>query len=72
MEGFEEFLTETFREKVVEWKNDHGCYYADYEDDIAKRSSNRIEFGCTDHATGLGAATLALILRYEVQEGIDK
>lgn len=69
MEGFEEFLTDKFRGLILEWKSPYGCYYPDYKN-IAKRTANRIDFGCTDHATGLGAAVLALNLRYVIEKDL--
>lgn len=65
MEGIEEFLKEKWLIKILEWQNPHGCY-----ESIAKvkskRTSNIIDFGCSDHSTGLGAAAISLYLRYQL------
>lgn len=71
LEGYEEFLTNEFQSYVTEWKSRYGCYYPDYKN-VTKRTANRIDFGCTDHATGLGVAVLALNLRYEVYKTFYK
>lgn len=69
LEGYEEFLTNAFRSLVLKWKSPYGCYKPDYVN-LAKRTANRIDFGCTDHATGLGAAALALNLKYLLQKAV--
>ena len=65
MEGFGEFLTPRWRHLVVEWQEVQGCYKRDdLTEEINKRNTNTVEFGCADHTTGLGFAALALNLRY--------
>lgn len=62
-EGFLEFMNSKWRNKIITWGSDYGCYRPE-SDTFSKRSANYVKFGCTDHATGLGAAALALNLRY--------
>lgn len=69
LEGYEEFLISGFRSLVLKWKSPYGCYKPDYVN-FTKRTANRIDFGCTDHATGLGAAALALNLKYLLQKTV--
>ncbi|KAJ8949340.1 hypothetical protein NQ314_008260 [Rhamnusium bicolor] len=63
MEGYAEFLDGKWLEKIMEWQNLYGCYES-LPQNITKRTSFVIDFGCSDHSTGLGAAALALHLRF--------
>ncbi|RZC37687.1 uncharacterized protein BDFB_005972 [Asbolus verrucosus] len=65
LEGYAEFLNENWKDEILSWQTPFGCYKSEDQSDF-KRSSNVISFGCTDHATGLGAAALALNLRFEI------
>ncbi|CAH1116875.1 unnamed protein product [Phaedon cochleariae] len=67
MEGYEEFLNDTWLSELLHWQNPHGCFASIAKDRIrnkTKRTSTTIDHGCSDHSTGLGAAVLALFLRY--------
>ncbi|KAK5641340.1 hypothetical protein RI129_009887 [Pyrocoelia pectoralis] len=68
LEGYTEFLNANWTLTILSWKTKPGCYKNGNDDlngrKINSRSANVISFGCTNHATGLGAATLALNLRY--------
>ncbi|KAJ3655510.1 hypothetical protein Zmor_014638 [Zophobas morio] len=66
LEGYSDFLSEKWRREVLEWQSPFGCYHS--EGGNLKRSSNVIGFGCTDHSTGLGAAAMAVNLRFLLQE----
>lgn len=62
-EGYLEFLNSKWMNEIVSWGSTKGCYSPE-DDRVSRRSANYVEFGCTDHATGLGAAALGLNLRY--------
>ncbi|XP_018322615.1 UPF0764 protein C16orf89 [Agrilus planipennis] len=68
MEGFSEFLIPNWRRKILWWQSPQGCYKNRAQPFNNKylftRSENNISYGCTDHTTGLGAAALALNLRF--------
>ncbi|KYB25964.1 UPF0764 protein C16orf89 [Tribolium castaneum] len=66
LEGHSEFLTTNWRKKILEWQLPVGCFKSN-KDSNFKRTSNVITYGCTDHTTGLGAAALALHLRFLLQ-----
>ncbi|XP_068914797.1 UPF0764 protein C16orf89 homolog [Tenebrio molitor] len=66
IEGFSEFLGEKWRNEVVSWQTEFGCYGRG-GGSVDKRSTNVIAYGCSDHTTGLGAAALALHLRFALQ-----
>ncbi|KAK5641239.1 hypothetical protein RI129_009786 [Pyrocoelia pectoralis] len=65
-EGFLEFFQPSWIEHVLRLQSQFGCFgtLADETEMVrTKREANYIKFGCTDHATGLAAATLSLFLR---------
>ncbi|XP_022919123.1 UPF0764 protein C16orf89-like [Onthophagus taurus] len=66
MEGYGEFLIERWRSKPIIWQTENGCYKDSLElkNQKYRRTANVIEFGCIDHTTGLGLATLSLNARY--------
>lgn len=53
---------------MIQWQHSIGCYGMEVEQTTArapmKRSSVLMTYGCDSHMTGLGAAALALNLRY--------
>lgn len=63
MLGIKEFLNGYWMHKILEWQTPYGCYES-LSKMKSKRTSNIIDQGCTDHSTGLGAATIALYLRF--------
>ncbi|XP_050506332.1 UPF0764 protein C16orf89 homolog [Diabrotica virgifera virgifera] len=65
MEGFAEFLNKPWLETIIKWQNPQGCFESVSKEfqNIQKRSSHLVDFGCSDHSTGLGAAVLALFLK---------
>nr|XP_023026171.1 uncharacterized protein LOC111514165 [Leptinotarsa decemlineata] len=63
MEGYSEFISEEWISEVIRWQNPHGCYES-IAKNKSKRTSTLIDYGCSDHSTGLGAAALALYYRY--------
>lgn len=68
MEGFTEFLQKPARASMIQWQHSVGCYGSTVQQKPAreptKRSSVLMTYGCDSHMTGLGAAALALNLRY--------
>ncbi|XP_018561138.1 UPF0764 protein C16orf89 homolog [Anoplophora glabripennis] len=64
MEGYAEFLNHKWLKRIIEWQNPHGCYES-VKQSVTRRTSFQVDYGCSDHTTGLGAAALALYLRYE-------
>lgn len=63
MEGYAEFLNTNWLKHIMQWQNPHGCYES-VRHNITRRTSFQVDFGCSDHTTGLAAAALALHLRY--------
>lgn len=70
MGGIEEFLNKKWFYKILQWQKPHGCYQSIAKHN-SKRTSNIIDFGCSDHSTGLGAATVALYLRYYLKRDLE-
>ncbi|XP_057663404.1 UPF0764 protein C16orf89 [Diorhabda carinulata] len=65
IEGYGEFFKEKWLDVMLKWQNSHGCYESIPIYKIRnKRTSHTINYGCSDHATGLGAAALALYFKY--------
>lgn len=70
MEGFSEFFQNEWTTSITSWQTQEGCYKENKtqidgtSNVVNSRSANVITFGCTDHATGLGVAALAVNLRY--------
>ncbi|KAG5895893.1 hypothetical protein JTB14_000507 [Gonioctena quinquepunctata] len=67
MEGYSEFLNGKWLSQILKWQNKHGCYES-IARNISKRTSTIIDYGCSDHSTGLGAAALALFYRYLLEK----
>ncbi|KAJ8923299.1 hypothetical protein NQ315_001857 [Exocentrus adspersus] len=63
MEGYAEFFNTKWINSIMHWQDPHGCYES-IGHNLSKRTSFAVDFGCSDHTTGLGAAALALHLRY--------
>lgn len=66
MEGFAEFMKKNWAFEILNMQEDEGCYKATdkLEEARKKRTANIIEFGCTDHTTGLAASALSAFLNY--------
>lgn len=61
--GFAEFLEERWIQNIVKWQNSSsGCYeyHSDYRQ---KRSMLILPDNCSDHMTGLAAATISMFAR---------
>lgn len=60
--GFAEFLEERWIQNVVKWQSSSGCYeYHGYY--RQKRSMVILPDNCSDHMTGLAAATISMFTR---------
>lgn len=65
LEGYEEFFEKKWLIQILSWQNPHGCYQSTAQlSPRVKRTSNVIDYGCSDHTTGLGMATISLYLNY--------
>lgn len=67
MEGYAEFMQDSFLEAAEMFQHDNGCYGDGLR---VKREANVIGGGCVDHTTGLGASILSLFLKYYSQKFI--
>lgn len=67
LQGFEEFMQANILEAALALQQESGCYGSVANKLRAKRESNLIDGSCVDHTTGLGASTLALLLKYNSQ-----
>nr|XP_050852825.1 uncharacterized protein LOC127065040 isoform X2 [Vespula vulgaris] len=74
-EGYLEFMDKHYEDLILSWSHPSGCYsafgYASiyiyiYGEFIPKSNMNT-DFGCDSHATGLGAASLALFIRKDIE-----
>ncbi|KAJ8959046.1 hypothetical protein NQ318_022301 [Aromia moschata] len=63
LEGYAEFLDQRWLNEILSWQNPFGCYES-MQRNVTKRTTFTIDFGCSDHTTGLAAAVLALHLRF--------
>ncbi|XP_058810643.1 UPF0764 protein C16orf89 homolog [Phymastichus coffea] len=75
MEGYADFLSNHYENLIMNWQHPSGCYsglrYSPHFQQSFKmrkrRSGNFTDFGCVNHATGLGAAVLALFIRKDIE-----
>ncbi|XP_043463011.1 UPF0764 protein C16orf89 homolog isoform X2 [Leptopilina heterotoma] len=75
-QGYLEFLHNQWLNNILSWQKPSGCYDAfskKYKHKSRKRRySNKIDFGCEDHTTGLGVGSIALFIRHYIENNIDK
>ncbi|KAK2583637.1 hypothetical protein KPH14_009574 [Odynerus spinipes] len=64
-EGYLEFMDKHYEDLILSWSHPSGCYSA--FGDFMSKSNMNTDFGCDSHATGLGAASLALFIRKDVE-----
>ncbi|XP_014227908.2 UPF0764 protein C16orf89 homolog [Trichogramma pretiosum] len=74
MEGYLNFLGRHYEQLLLDWQHPSGCYSGvKYSLDATlkrryyRRSGSFVDYGCVNHATGLGAAALALMIRKDIE-----
>ncbi|XP_043494564.1 uncharacterized protein LOC122519275 isoform X1 [Polistes fuscatus] len=66
-EGYLEFMDKHYENLILSWSHPSGCYSAFGYGELTPESNMNTDFGCDSHATGLGAASLALFIRKDVE-----
>ncbi|XP_011881016.1 PREDICTED: UPF0764 protein C16orf89 homolog isoform X2 [Vollenhovia emeryi] len=75
MEGYCEFVDKHYEDIILTWPHQSGCFgihsfrFANGHK-VTRRESSRTDFGCTNHMTGLGAGTLALFIRENIENAL--
>ncbi|XP_043284273.1 UPF0764 protein C16orf89 homolog isoform X2 [Venturia canescens] len=72
MNGYLEFTNERYAKLITSWPNSHGCFSAfgfgeGDEKKRGKRSTSKMDYGCDNHASGVAAACLSLLIRSAVE-----
>ncbi|XP_046735933.1 UPF0764 protein C16orf89 homolog [Diprion similis] len=72
MAGYMEFANDHYAALILSWPNDAGCFTSlGFGEEVFpkrfKRESERMDYGCENHATALGAASLSLLIRQFVE-----
>ncbi|XP_008214331.2 UPF0764 protein C16orf89 homolog [Nasonia vitripennis] len=74
LEGYLDFLNEHYEQLLLDWQHPSGCYSGighsvnyNWAKTRVRRSGGFTDFGCVNHATGLGAAALALFIRKDIE-----
>ncbi|XP_046411257.1 UPF0764 protein C16orf89 homolog isoform X2 [Neodiprion fabricii] len=72
MAGYMEFANDHYAALILSWPNDAGCFTSlGFGEEIFrkrfKRESERMDYGCDNHATALAAASLSLLIRQFVE-----
>ncbi|XP_012269488.2 UPF0764 protein C16orf89 homolog [Athalia rosae] len=74
MNGYLEFANDRYADLILSWQNSAGCFSSvgfSENDEVRQRRSKResegMDFGCDNHATSVGAASLALLIRQYVE-----
>ncbi|EFN61804.1 Uncharacterized protein UNQ904/PRO1925-like protein [Camponotus floridanus] len=70
MEGYYEFLDKHYEDLILSWPHWSGCFKLERISEKLKmtpRASSLTDFGCNNHMTSLGAASLALFIRENIE-----
>ncbi|XP_019698442.1 uncharacterized protein LOC105186400 [Harpegnathos saltator] len=71
MEGYHEFVDKHYQDLILNWPHQSGCFFNELrfseKRQISRRSSSITDFGCDSHTTGLGAASLAIFIRENIE-----
>ncbi|XP_044004976.1 uncharacterized protein LOC122850056 isoform X1 [Aphidius gifuensis] len=71
MEGYLEIANIHYAKLLLSWPSSIGCYSSNGFDNVKhqrySRSTNLMDYGCDNHASGVAAATLSLLLRALVE-----
>ncbi|KAG7211974.1 hypothetical protein KM043_011175 [Ampulex compressa] len=75
MEGFLEFINLHYERLILDWPHPSGCFsstgFRGNPGVPSRRSSLKTDFGCDSHTTGLGAASLSLYIRENVENAFE-
>lgn len=75
MEGYYEFVDKHYEDTILSWPHWSGCFALfefSNEHHITRRSSSRTDFGCDNHMTSLGAASLAVFIRENIENALSQ
>lgn len=61
--GYAEFLEEQWIENIVKWQSPRSGCFEYHSESREKRSMMILQDNCSDHMTGLAAATISMFVR---------